>query len=77
MFLFGTLKDVKRAIPKKKEPRGKISVVRYFEPLIKAFVGKRHRTTNPFGYKNEKTLALELRKTGVPLVGLRSKLESL
>jgi hypothetical protein len=39
-------------------------------PLIKAFAGKRHPTTNPLGYMNVKTLALVVRKTGVPLVGI-------
>jgi hypothetical protein len=78
MFLFGTLEDVKRAMPKKKEPQGTIPAVRYFEPLFKAFIGKRHQTNNPLGYKNEKTLSMVIRKTGVPLVGLRSRtIESL
>jgi hypothetical protein len=60
MFLFGTLEDVKWAMPKKKEPRGAISAGRHFKPLIKAFIGKRHPTNNPLGYKSEKTLSLIL-----------------
>jgi hypothetical protein len=78
MFLFRRLEDSKRAMPKKKEPRGAASAVTYFEPLLRAFIGKRHPADNPLGYKNAKTLSLVLRKTGVPLVGLRGRtIESL